>query len=81
VSPLVDMTNPAEIEAAEAFSDRLARRAIAMGGTSTGEHGVGQKKMCYMEQEHGAAALDLMRRVKAAFDPRNLFNPGKVFYA
>jgi D-lactate dehydrogenase (cytochrome) len=79
VSPLIDMTSPAEIEAAEFFSARLARRAIAMGGTCTGEHGIGQKKMAYMEEEHGAAALDLMRRVKAAFDPRNLFNPGKVF--
>ncbi len=81
VTPLVDMANLAEIEAAEAFAARLARRAIAMDGTSTGEHGVGQKKMAYMEEEHGPAALDLMRRVKASFDPQNLFNPGKVFYA
>src|SRR5271165_262650 len=79
VSPLVDMTNPQEIEAAETFASRLARRAIAMGGTCTGEHGIGQKKIEYMEEEHGAPALDLMRRVKASFDPQNLFNPGKVF--
>ncbi len=79
VSPLVDMKNPKEIEAAEAFASRLAHRAIAMGGTCTGEHGVGQKKIAYMEDEHGAAAVDLMRRVKAAFDPQNLFNPGKIF--
>ncbi len=79
VSPLVDMANPPEIEAAEAFASRLAHRAIAMGGTCTGEHGIGQKKIAYMEDEHGAPALDLMRRVKAAFDPQNLFNPGKVF--
>ncbi len=79
VSPLVDMANPKEIEAADAFASRLAHRAIAMGGTCTGEHGVGQKKIAYMEDEHGAAAVDLMRRVKAAFDPQNLFNPGKVF--
>jgi D-lactate dehydrogenase (cytochrome) len=80
VSPLVDMANPAEIEAAEAFASRLAHRAIAMDGTCTGEHGVGQKKMAYMEDEHGLPALDLMRRVKAAFDPKNIFNPGKIFY-
>jgi len=80
VSPLVDMRNPAEIDAAEAFAARLAHRAIAMGGTCTGEHGIGQKKMAYMEEEHGLAALDLMRRIKAAFDPQNLFNPGKVFH-
>ncbi len=79
VSPLVDMGNPAEIAAAEAFSARLAHRAIAMGGTCTGEHGIGQKKIPYMEEEHGAAALDLMRRIKASFDPRNIFNPGKIF--
>jgi D-lactate dehydrogenase (cytochrome) len=78
VSPLVDMGDPAEIEAADAFASRLAHRAIAMGGTCTGEHGIGQKKIAYMEDEHGAEALDLMRRVKAAFDPQNLFNPGKV---
>jgi D-lactate dehydrogenase (cytochrome) len=81
VSPLVDMTNPAEIEAAEGFASRLAHRAIAMGGTCTGEHGVWQKKREYMEEEHGPIAIDLMRRVKASFDPQNLFNPGKVFYA
>ena len=81
VSPLVDMTNPAEIDAAEAFASRLAHRAIAMGGTCTGEHGVGQWKMAYMEDEHGRPALDLMRRVKAAFDPQNMFNPGKILYA
>ncbi len=79
VSPLVDMDNPAEIDAADAFASRLAHRAIAMGGTCTGEHGIGQKKIAYMEDEHGAEGLALMRRVKAAFDPRNLFNPGKVF--
>jgi D-lactate dehydrogenase (cytochrome) len=81
VSPLIDMENPAEIDVADAFSARLAHRAIAMGGTCTGEHGIGQKKRAYMEEEHGPAALDLMRRVKASFDPRNLFNPGKVFFA
>jgi D-lactate dehydrogenase (cytochrome) len=81
VSPLIDMENPAEIDAADAFSARLAHRAIVMGGTCTGEHGIGQKKRAYMEEEHGPAALDLMRRVKASFDPRNLFNPGKVFFA
>jgi D-lactate dehydrogenase (cytochrome) len=81
VSPLVDMSNPQEIDAADAFASRLAHRAIAMGGTCTGEHGIGQKKIAYMEDEHGAPALDLMRRIKAAFDPQNLFNPGKVFAA
>jgi D-lactate dehydrogenase (cytochrome) len=81
VTPLIDLENKSEIEAADAFAHRLAHRAIAMGGTCTGEHGVGQKKREYMEEEHGPVAIDLMRRVKASFDPQNLFNPGKVFYA
>jgi D-lactate dehydrogenase (cytochrome) len=77
-SPLIDMNDPADIARGEAFSTRLIRRALDMGGTCTGEHGVGQKKAPYLEEEHPAATLDLMRRVKAAFDPRNLMNPGKI---
>jgi D-lactate dehydrogenase (cytochrome) len=79
VTPMIDMSSAAEVEKAEAFSKRLAMRAIAMDGTCTGEHGVGQKKSPYLEVEHGADALDLMRSVKAALDPKNLFNPGKIF--
>jgi D-lactate dehydrogenase (cytochrome) len=79
VSPVIDMSSPEEIARAEAFGERLALRAIGMGGTCTGEHGVGQKKIPYLVAEHGEDALDLMRRVKAAIDPRNMFNPGKIF--
>jgi len=78
-SPLIDVDDPEDVARGEAFSHRLVRRALAMGGTCTGEHGVGQKKAPYLEEEHSAATLDLMRRVKAAFDPRNLMNPGKIF--
>jgi D-lactate dehydrogenase (cytochrome) len=78
VSPLVDMDDPSDVRTAEAFSSRLVRRALAMDGTCTGEHGVGQKKIQYVEEEYSATTLDLMRRVKQAFDPDNLFNPGKV---
>ena len=78
VSPLVDMDDAADIARAEAFSSRLVRRALAMDGTCTGEHGVGQKKIQYMEEEYPAATLDLMRRIKQAFDPENLLNPGKI---
>ena len=69
VSPLIDMNDPDEIARADAFGERLARRAIAMEGTCTGEHGVGQKKIGYLDVEHGPETLDLMRRVKAAFWP------------
>jgi D-lactate dehydrogenase (cytochrome) len=78
VQPLVDMDDPAEIAACEAFIDRLVRRALAMEGTCTGEHGVGQKKMKYLEIEHGPAALGLMRVLKQAIDPHNIMNPGKI---
>ena len=78
VQPLVDMDNPAEVEACEAFVDRLVKRALAMEGTCTGEHGIGQKKMKYLDLEHGPAALDLMRVLKQAIDPHNIMNPGKV---
>ena len=75
---LVDMAEPAEIERAEAFLERLVRRALAMEGTCTGEHGVGQKKMPYLEEEHSAATLDVMRLIKRSLDPLNIMNPGKI---
>jgi D-lactate dehydrogenase (cytochrome) len=78
VTPLIDLDSRAEVEQAEAFSKRLALRAIRLGGTCTGEHGVGQKKIPYLDAEHGPEALDLMRRIKASFDPQNMFNPGKI---
>jgi D-lactate dehydrogenase (cytochrome) len=62
----------------KAFCERLAMRAIAMDGTCTGEHGVGQGKIAYLAAEHGAA-LDVMRQIKRALDPLNIMNPGKIF--
>src|SRR3954467_15640843 len=76
--PLVDMDDPDEVARAELFIERLVERALAMGGTCTGEHGVGQKKMKYLEAEHGPEALELMRVLKRAIDPKNIMNPGKV---
>jgi D-lactate dehydrogenase (cytochrome) len=49
-----------------------------MGGTCTGEHGVGEGKIKYMAEEHGESGLAVMRRIKAALDPGGIFNPGKV---
>ncbi len=74
---LVDMDNEADIEAGKAFLDRLARRAIAMDGTCTGEHGVGMGKMKYLPLEHGPA-LQVMRQIKKALDPKGILNPGKI---
>ncbi|PJI42907.1 MAG: FAD-binding oxidoreductase [Rhizobium sp.] len=70
--------DPAEIARTEAFMARLNARALAMEGTCTGEHGVGQGKMSYLEQELGSA-IPLMRSIKKSLDPDNIFNPGKIF--
>ena len=78
LSLLVDMENPEEIKTAKKFLERLAVRALAMEGTCTGEHGVGQGKMKYLPAEHGPAALAAMRAVKQALDPNNIMNPGKM---
>ncbi len=63
---------------AEAVNDRMIRRALAVGGTCTGEHGVGMGKRKYMELEHGAGAVSLMARIKQAIDPAGLMNPSKI---
>ena len=75
---LVDPDDSAELEKARAHSDRMVMRALAMGGTCTGEHGVGYGKMGFLQAEHGEA-LALMRSIKVAFDPDNIMNPGKIF--
>jgi D-lactate dehydrogenase (cytochrome) len=75
---LVDRTRPEEIAEAERLNDRLVKRAIAMGGTSTGEHGIGSGKIQYLEAEHGAAGVDVMRMLKRALDPHDIMNPGKI---
>ncbi|MFC5392934.1 FAD-binding oxidoreductase [Bosea vestrisii] len=76
--PLVDLNDADEVARCEAFIDRLVKRALAMEGTCTGEHGVGQKKMKYLTIEHSPAALATMRLIKRALDPRNILNPGKI---
>jgi len=75
---LVDLSDPDETARAKALCERLVDRALAMEGTCTGEHGVGQGKMKYLEAEYGAGALAAMRAVKQALDPANIMNPGKI---
>jgi D-lactate dehydrogenase (cytochrome) len=74
---VIDPDNPAEMETAQRLNERMVHRALAMGGTCTGEHGVGYGKIDFLEAEHGPA-LDAMRRLKRAFDPDNIMNPGKI---
>lgn len=74
---LTDPDNPAQIEACEALGSRIVERALALGGTCTGEHGIGIGKQGYLRAEHGAA-VDVMAALKAALDPLNLMNPGKI---
>ena len=75
---LIDPENEEEeLQRYQPLNDRLVERALRMGGTCTGEHGIGSGKIKYMEAEHGDS-LDLMRQIKQAFDPDNLMNPGKM---
>jgi len=77
VSILVDLDDPDEVERTRTAVERLAERAIAMDGTCTGEHGIGQGKIKYLEAEVGSA-LHWMRLIKTAIDPHDIMNPGKI---
>jgi len=74
---LFDGKLPGERARAEALAKSVSMRAIAMGGTCTGEHGIGWHKLDVLVQEHGEA-VDLMRSIKLALDPHNIMNPGKT---
>jgi D-lactate dehydrogenase (cytochrome) len=73
----VNPDNPADIEEAERLSHRLVERTLSMGGTCSGEHGVGLGKMKFLAREHGEG-LSVMRTIKAALDPLGIMNPGKM---
>jgi D-lactate dehydrogenase (cytochrome) len=77
---LVDPERPEELREAERLSARMVERALECGGTCTGEHGVGVGKMRYLRAEHGDA-IDTMRAIKRALDPKDLMNPGKILPA
>jgi len=79
VGLMMDMDDQAEIERAHLFLDRLSERALRLDGTCTGEHGVGQGKIQYLDAEHGTGAMNLMRLLKRSVDPDNIMNPGKIF--
>ncbi len=78
VTFLVDPDDPGELARVEEVTERMVRRAIDVGGTSTGEHGIGSGKRHYLRLEHGDVAVEAMRAIKAALDPLDLMNPGKI---
>jgi D-lactate dehydrogenase (cytochrome) len=79
VGYLIDPNDPKEYETAEALNQRLVHRALTLGGTCTGEHGVGLHKMDFLRTEAGDGAVEMMRTIKRALDPHNIMNPGKIF--
>ena len=76
---LIDPNRPEEHQKAEALNHTLVARALQLGGTCTGEHGVGLHKMDFLRTEAGDGAIDMMRTIKQALDPDNILNPGKIF--
>jgi len=79
VSVLLDMSDADEVARARKFNERLVERSLSLDGTCTGEHGVGEGKIRYLEAEHGKTGLEVMRNLKRALDPDNIMNPGKIF--
>jgi D-lactate dehydrogenase (cytochrome) len=77
---LIDPDIPSEREIAEALNHKLVSRALRLGGTCTGEHGIGLHKMDFLVTEAGAGAVNMMRTLKQALDPHNIMNPGKIFH-
>ena len=76
---LYDPNEPGALERAWEMDKRIVARGMALGGTCSGEHGIGLGKREFLEQEHGVEALAVMRSIKAALDPKGIMNPGKIF--
>jgi D-lactate dehydrogenase (cytochrome) len=77
---LIDPDIPSEREIAEDLNHKLVSRALRLGGTCTGEHGIGLHKMDFLVTEAGVGAVNMMRTLKQALDPHNIMNPGKIFH-
>ncbi|OWF65509.1 2-hydroxy-acid oxidase [Polynucleobacter hirudinilacicola] len=75
---VIDPDKPEDFQEAERLNAAIVQRALRLGGTCTGEHGVGMHKIDFLVDEHGAAAIDVMRTIKQALDPKNILNPGKM---
>jgi glycolate oxidase len=79
VNIMLDRSNSAEVSQAAAAKEKLFAQVIALGGTLSGEHGIGLTKAPFLPLEFDEATIDIMRAVKDAFDPRHILNPGKIF--
>jgi D-lactate dehydrogenase (cytochrome) len=76
--PMIDASNSSDVAKVHGFLERLSARAISMDGTCSGEHGIGQGKMAALANQAGCA-VDVMRLIKHALDPKGILNPGKIF--
>nr|WP_232337027.1 FAD-linked oxidase C-terminal domain-containing protein [Lysinibacillus timonensis] len=76
---LTDVRDKEEMERVEKAFEEIFEAAISLGGTISGEHGIGEMKAPYLEWKVGAVGIELMKGIKAVFDPKNIMNPGKVF--
>jgi D-lactate dehydrogenase (cytochrome) len=74
-----DPSDDAQWKALEAVNHAIVTRAVELGGTCTGEHGIGIGKRKFMQQEHGQS-YELMKQIKGLIDPKGLMNPGKIFF-
>ena len=75
---LTDPNNPSELPEIRKLTHEITSKIIEMGGTCTGEHGIGSGKIDALIEETGSAAVELMRQIKRTLDPNNILNPGKV---
>ncbi len=76
---MLDRSDPDQAERGKQAKAALFRQAIALGGTLSGEHGIGFSKAPYLPYEFNDATIALMQRIKGLFDPKNILNPGKIF--
>ena len=76
---LVDQADPTALDRAWALDRKIVARGLALGGTCSGEHGIGMGKAEFLEEEHGLEAMAVMRSIKTTLDPKGILNPGKMF--
>ncbi len=76
---MCDARDAVQMARVERFIEEIVQEALALGGTLTGEHGIGSLKAPFLAWQFGAAGVELMKRIKAALDPNNILNPDKLF--